>query len=234
MRIVGLAVVLAGCANAELGDVYGRITVTTASTQALFQTAPVPGFSDGACTSFEFPETRRDISAGFIDLAWPDGDVRMEPLARGLYGQEAGIDLAPGEQVTASAPGVDLPGFALATTGVEPLPPLGDPLARVQLPAFDGTPLSITWTPSSPPGDATVAVDGVAVAFHGSGENHAFHCEGPDTGSLVMSAAFTDYLRQVSPTAGGFLSRYHADVHTEPGFTVELRVTTGLWVEFGS
>src|SRR6185295_11972593 len=102
-----------------------------------------------------------------------------------------------------------------------------------ELPEFDGTPLTITWTPSSPPADATVAVDGVAVFFHGGGDARNFHCEGPDTGSLVMSAAFTDYLRESSPTAGGALTRYHADVHTEPGFTVELRVLDGLPLAFG-
>jgi hypothetical protein len=228
---VGL-VVAAGCANADLGAVQGQIWVMPNQTNALFQTAPVPVFSDGACTAFEFFPATHDISAGLIDVTGPDVAFSMEPFEAGYYSPEAGMDVAPDQQVTASAPGVDVPGFTLAAAGVEPLPlPEWPTPPELQLPELDGSPITVTWTASATADGATVGLDGTFYT-HG-GDEQPFHCEGPDTGGLTMTGAFTAYLRTTSPFGGGTLSRYHADVHTEPDYSVELRVGSFRPVTFG-
>jgi hypothetical protein len=144
-----------------------------------------PPCETGLCTApnvcTPYPAAR---SAGTITLAGGGGQRTLSPpdylgfsVPGALFGQE----------VTASAPGADYPGFTLSA-------PLGEPLvlADASLQTAPGVPLVLDWTPGGDP-EARIYLELIADRGHAMVHPSVIECDLPDAaGHLRVPQAMAD------------------------------------------
>ena len=189
--------------EAELGSGIGM----TASIYASFAAPREPDLiDDGTCRVYPQPclgqvgacQAPPMYSAGPIAIAGLNATATLRPdAASHSYPSPAGLpdDLfADVAVVSATAPGDQLAGFALTTTGVAPL---RSPYVDASLGLTPGQPLALTWTPAA--GDARIQLKvNWANLCHAGAEWYVLVCETADTGSFTVPAAITSAL----PAAG--------------------------------
>jgi hypothetical protein len=241
---IGIGVLLvAACAGPRVGDdVVGKLVVTGLSARAGFtnRAEPRDEIVEGACRTWSYQcagsegrcRFETGLSAGPILVAGPSRAITLEYDDRtDSYGTiRPGIPYTSGSELMVSAPGDEVDGFALTARAPEPFVDNDLPL---QLPAFTGAPMTVTWTPSSiPDPEARVELAGYAGGAHAGTDIRLFECVGPDSGSLTIGPRISADFAARGGQADTELSRFHEAAHVVPGYEVRFRIATALTMYF--
>lgn len=231
------------------GDIVGRIQIeeaelgapsgAIATILAAFEAPDLPSLvDDGTCRIYPFPcegqvgacAGRPGHSAGPITITGLATSVTLAPntttdgyispggLPAELFGDTASI--------TAQAPGDEVAGFSLATSGV---PPLESGYAGASLGLVPGQPLALTWTAVA--GDARIQLRvNWANICHAGAEWYVLICEVADTGSFTVPTSITSHLPTGFSQCGARLARLHRA--TLPDRPISLEVASSDWFGF--
>jgi hypothetical protein len=178
-------------------------------------TAPAFCRIDGSCRP-----PYQQVSWGTIDVSGLRVGLQLTPTTQYYY-YVATFDPEPtggalfdrGAAITATAPGDTVPGFSVATVGVEDL------VATLPCPISltAGQPLTISWTAAAQP---------ETMHFVLQSGNHAeqfarIECECADTGALTVDGALiTQYLSMMRPLDRMLLQRLHRGAVQSAGTAV--------------
>jgi len=172
----------------------------------------------GACRPWPVSD-----SAGTLTVA--GGGARTEvAYDLGYQHYDPRVVFPPDTELTASAPGSDLPGFALAARMPSPLTLLGTDTLVLAV----GTPLALHWTPADADPDVRVRVVLGADLGHGRHRSVVVECDVADAdGGVALPQTMVDELADPANWScgdcfGHEVRRYHRADTTLGGVTLTL------------
>ena len=160
------------------------------------------------------------LDPGRLTLSAPSLELEYQ-LVSGLLSPGGGVGddvVEPGEEVTITAEGAEVPAFTATALAPADL----DSSLSCGLDLASGQDLELSWEPVSAPGTVTLEI----IAVYHAGNGPMIRCDSPEDGSIVIPAALLDaYLPHQTPAEVIQITRWTealADLGQERAFALRI------------